>query len=120
MKKRFLFSAFILVLSIALVACGKNYDKEIEEVSKLHADSWNSDMSGDAKKFDEATTNFYVYEEGMVIILVYRPIKNSDFLSYRLYRKNETTGKYEEDYKTKPKRFMKENKPDYKEENLKE
>ncbi|HEA4303515.1 TPA: cystatin-like fold lipoprotein, partial [Staphylococcus aureus] len=55
-----------------------------------------------------------------VITLTYKPIKDSDTLWTSLYRKNETTGKYEEDFNAKPEKFMKEHEPDYKEENLKE
>ncbi|EZV55559.1 hypothetical protein V074_02847, partial [Staphylococcus aureus 2010-60-1240-1] len=35
MTKRFLLITFILILSVALIACGKKYDKEIDEVSKI-------------------------------------------------------------------------------------
>ncbi|WP_215388238.1 cystatin-like fold lipoprotein [Staphylococcus aureus] len=120
MKKGFLISAFILVLSIALVACGKSYDKEIEEVVSLEQKDRNSNSDKEFRKYERKESDIYVYQDGKVITLSYKPFKDSDMLSTRVYRKNETTGKYEEDYNAKPKKFMKENKPDYKEENLKE
>ncbi|HGO2072827.1 cystatin-like fold lipoprotein [Staphylococcus aureus] len=120
MRKRFLFITFILVISTALVACGKKYDKEIEEVSKLEENSIEKTKSDDDRKYKRETTNVYVYEDGKVITLTYKFRKDSDTLWTSLYRKNETTGKYEKDYNAKKKRYMKEHKPDYKEENLKE
>ncbi|EZY93601.1 hypothetical protein V044_02739, partial [Staphylococcus aureus S56_POEL] len=41
MTKRFLLITLILVISIALIACGKKYDKEIEEVTSLEAKDRN-------------------------------------------------------------------------------
>ncbi|WP_457806457.1 cystatin-like fold lipoprotein [Staphylococcus aureus] len=119
MRKRFLFITFILVISMALVACGNKYDKEIEEVSKMEEQDVKDSQLPDKRKYKRETTNFYVYEDGKVITLTYKKIKDSDTLVTRLYRKNETTGKFEEDYNAKKKRYMKEHKPDYKEENLK-
>ncbi|MCS5315202.1 MULTISPECIES: cystatin-like fold lipoprotein [Staphylococcus] len=120
MTKRFLLITLILVISTALIACGKKYDKEIEEVSKLENKSSKESQLKDTLEFKRDKSNIYVYNEGKVIALTYKSLKDSDTLWTSLYRKNETTGKYEEDYNAKPKKFMKENKPDYKEENLKE
>ncbi len=118
--KRFLSIVFILAISITLVACGKNYDKEIEEVSKLKNSQIEKAKLSNVNKFQRDKSNIYVYDNGAVIVLKYHFTKNSSSVSYALYRKDETAGKYEEDYNAKPKKFMKENKPDYKEENLKE
>ncbi|HDN3442145.1 TPA: cystatin-like fold lipoprotein [Staphylococcus aureus] len=120
MIKRFLLITFILTLSVALIACGKKYDKEIDEVSKIQEKEIEERQSTDNRKYKRETTNIYVYEDGKVITLTYKPIKNSDTVTTKLYRKNETTGKYEQDYDAKKERYMKEHKPDYKEENLKE
>ncbi|HHQ5170698.1 TPA: cystatin-like fold lipoprotein [Staphylococcus aureus] len=119
MTKRFLFITFVLVMSLALVACGNKYDKEIEEVSKLEEKSTN-DTSGGFNKYERKKSNINVYDDGKIITLSYKSKQDSVGLWTSLYRKNETTGKYEEDSNAKPKKFMKENKPDYKEENLKE
>ncbi|ACY11582.1 MULTISPECIES: cystatin-like fold lipoprotein [Staphylococcus] len=120
MTKRFLLITFILILSVALIACGKKYDKEIDEVSKIEAKKVEELKTPDERKYKRETTNVYVYEDGKVITLTYKFRKGSDTLVTRLYRKNETTGKYEQDYDAKKERYMKEHKPDYKEENLKE
>ncbi|NKO44247.1 cystatin-like fold lipoprotein [Staphylococcus aureus] len=120
MKKRFLFITFLLVISMTLVACGNKYNKEIEEVSKMEAQDVKDSELPDKREYKRDTTNFYVYEDGQVITLTYKSLKDSDTLWTSLYRKNETTGKYEQDYNAKKKRYMKEHKPDYKEENLKE
>ncbi|HAR2858376.1 TPA: cystatin-like fold lipoprotein [Staphylococcus aureus] len=120
MKKRFLISAFILILSIALVACGKEYDKEIEEVSKLEKEETEHAQSPETLKFERDKSNIHVYDDGKLITLSYKATKNGVGLSTSLYRKNETTDNYEKDYNAKLQKFMKENKPDYKEENLKE
>ncbi|MCT2557151.1 MULTISPECIES: cystatin-like fold lipoprotein [Staphylococcus] len=120
MTKRFLLITLILVISTALIACGKKYDKEIEEVSKLEEKSWNTDMISNAKKFDRNTSNFYVYNDGDIILVSYQSMKSTKDLSTSMYYKNKTTGNYSENINGKPKKFMKENKPDYKEENLKE
>ncbi|EZT29784.1 hypothetical protein V113_02726, partial [Staphylococcus aureus Tur-4] len=77
-------------------------------------------QSTDNRKYKRETTNVYVYEDGKVITLTYKSKKDNDMLVTRLYRKNETTGKYEEDFNAKSEKFMKEHQPDYKEENLKE
>ncbi|MCR0867622.1 DUF4467 domain-containing protein [Staphylococcus aureus] len=120
MRKRFLFITFILIISMALVACGKKYDKEIEEVSKLEKEYTDGAQSSSTAGFERKRSNIFVYEDGKVITLTYKSQKDSDMLSTSLYRKNETTGKYEEDYNANKKQYMKEHKPDYKEENLKE
>ncbi|EZY71366.1 cystatin-like fold lipoprotein [Staphylococcus aureus] len=120
MTKRFLLITFILILSVALIACGKKYDKEIDEVSKIEEKKIEERQSTDNRKYKRETTNVYVYEDGKVITLTYKSKKDNDMLVTRLYRKNETTGKYEEDFNAKSEKFMKEHQPDYKEENLKE
>ncbi|MCS4502370.1 DUF4467 domain-containing protein [Staphylococcus aureus] len=120
MTKRFLLMTLILVISTSLIACGKKYDKEIEEVSKLENTQIQKAKLSDANKFERDKSNIAVYEDGKVIILTYHFVKGSDSLTQSFYRKNETTNKYEEQSSEKPKKFMKENKPDYKEENLKE
>ncbi|HDP5859496.1 TPA: cystatin-like fold lipoprotein [Staphylococcus aureus] len=120
MRKRFLFITFILVMSMTLVACGKKYDKEIEEVSKIEAQKIEKTKINDDRKYKRETTNIYVYEDGKVITLTYKFRKGSDTLVTRLYRRNETTGKFEQDYNANEVKYAKEHKPDYKEENLKE
>lgn len=120
MTKRFLLITLILVVSTSLIACGKKYDKEIEKVSKLEEKSWNTDMISNAKKFDRNTSNFYVYNDGDIILVSYQSMKSTKDLSTSMYYKNKTTGNYSENINGKPKKFMKENNPDYKEENLKE
>lgn len=117
MTKRFLLITLILVISTALIACGKKYDKEIEEVSKLEKES-TKDRS--TKKFSRENSNFKVYENGKVIIVSYKSLDGNGVERNSFYRKNETTSKYEEDINAKIKRYERENKPDYKEENLKE
>ncbi|MCR0866977.1 DUF4467 domain-containing protein [Staphylococcus aureus] len=119
MTKRFLLITLILVISTALIACGKKYDKEIEEVSKLE-EKRTSDTSGDFNKFERKKSNINVYNDGKFITLSYKWDNDSTKLWTSLYGKNETTEKYEKVYNAKPEKFMKENKPDYKEENLKE
>ncbi|EZV59997.1 hypothetical protein V074_02269, partial [Staphylococcus aureus 2010-60-1240-1] len=111
---------FILILSVALIACGKKYDKEIDEVSKIEEKKIENWKDSDFRKYKRDTTNIYVYEDGKVITLTYKFKKDSDILTTDLYRKNETTGKYEEDDNVNKERYMKEHEPDYKEENLKE
>lgn len=120
MTKRFLLITLILVISTALIACGKKYDKEIEEVTSLEIKDRNDSSDTTFNKYERKKSNIYVYQDGKVIMLIYAPLKGNSELSTRMYLKNETTGKYEEDINGKPKKFMKENKPDYKEENLKE
>ncbi|MBH4735897.1 cystatin-like fold lipoprotein [Staphylococcus aureus] len=120
MTKRFLLMTLILVISTALIACGKKYDKEIEEVTSLEAKDRNDSSDPEFNKYERKKSNIYVYEDGKVITLTYAPFKGSSELSTRMYIKNETTGNYKEDINGKPKKFMKENKPDFKEENLKE
>ncbi|CAG9978519.1 TPA: cystatin-like fold lipoprotein [Staphylococcus aureus] len=119
MTKRILLMTLILVISTSLIACGKKYDKEIEEVSKLE-EKKTSDTSGGFNKYDRNKSNIYVFEDGKVIILAYKLSNKSSSLTYALYSKNETTDMYKEDNYGKPEKFMKENKPDYKEEHLKE
>ncbi|HDF0610412.1 TPA: cystatin-like fold lipoprotein [Staphylococcus aureus] len=119
MIKRFLLITFILVISTALIACGKKYDKEIEEVTKLESNSTKQSQLKDSLEFKRDKSNVNVYDGGVIITLTYKSLKDSDSLWTSVYRKNETTGKYEKDYNAKPKKIMKENKPDYKEENLK-
>ncbi|HHV8931151.1 TPA: cystatin-like fold lipoprotein [Staphylococcus aureus] len=120
MIKRILTITFILVISISLVACGKKYDKEIDEVTKLEAKDRNDSSDSTFNKYERKKSNIYVYQDGKVITLTYAPLKDNAELTTRIYFKNETTGKYEKDVNGKPKKFMKENKPDYKEENIKE
>ncbi|HHC9965981.1 TPA: cystatin-like fold lipoprotein [Staphylococcus aureus] len=120
MTKRFLLITLILVISTALIACGKKYDKEIEEVTSLEIKDRNDSSDTTFNKYERKKSNIYVYQDGKVIMLSYAPLKGNSELITRMYLKNETTGKYEKDINGKPKKFMKENKPDYKEENLKE
>ncbi|SCT28311.1 cystatin-like fold lipoprotein [Staphylococcus caeli] len=107
----------VLLLSIMflLAACGQKYDTEINEVTKLEkADRDNS------KKVDRKNSNFYVYEGGNVIVMSYQSLAGGTSIRSHLYKKNETTDKYEEDRNINAKKYMKNNEPDYKEENLKE
>lgn len=106
----------VLLLSIVmiLVACGQKYDKEIDEVTKLEKiDRDNSD------KVKRESSNYYVYENGNVIVMSYQSLAGGSSVGTYLYKKNETTDKYEEDRNIHVKEYMKDNKPDYKEENLK-
>ncbi|HHU6749135.1 TPA: cystatin-like fold lipoprotein [Staphylococcus aureus] len=117
MIKRILTITFILVISISLVACGKKYDKEIDEVSKLEKES-TKDRS--TEKFSREKADFKVYEDGKVIIVSYKSLDGNGVERNSFYKLNETTSKYEEDINVKIKTFERENKPDYKEENIKE
>jgi hypothetical protein len=119
MTKRFLLITLILVISTALIACGKKYDKEIEEVTSLEIKDRNDSSDTTFNKYERKKSNIYVYQDGKVIMLSYAPLKGNSELSTRMYLKNETTGKYEKDINGKPKEIYEENKPDYKEENLK-
>lgn len=111
----------VLLLSIVLLltACGKKYDKEIDEVAKIEKKSVESSGISDYRDFKRNSSDFYVYEDGKVITVTYKTFKNSDTKFTNLYRLNETSSKYEEDKNVHVKKYMKNNKPDYKEENLK-
>ena len=52
----------ILVISIALIACGKKYDKEIEEVTSLEAKDRNDSSDPEFNKYERKKSNIYVYE----------------------------------------------------------
>ncbi|ORI02824.1 hypothetical protein B5723_08045 [Mammaliicoccus sciuri] len=106
----------VLLLSIVMIlaACGQNYDKEIDEITKLEKiDRDNS------KKVKRNSSNYYVYENGNVIVMSYQSLMGGTSIRPHLYKYNETSEKYEEDRNIHVKEYMKENKPDYKEENLK-
>lgn len=118
MTRKALMCLIITVLSVSLVACGKKYEKEIEEVTNLEAKDRNDVSDKNFNKYERKNSDIYVYEDGSVITLTYKALKDNDNTASRLYRKNETTGKYEKDYNAKPKKYMKSHEPDYKEENL--
>lgn len=104
----------LLSIMFLLAACGHNYDKEIDEVVKLEkADRDNS------KEVTRKNSNFYVYDNGNVIVMSYKSLAGGSSMGTYLYKKNETSDKYEEDRNISAKKYMKNNEPDYKEENLK-
>lgn len=114
MKKYY---AFLLSLVLILGACGNKYDKEIDSVAK----EVNKDISKNDKEFvryDRDKANTYVYDDGNIIIINYKALKGSDTKIFDLYKKNQTTGDYEYESGA-AKKYMKNNEPDYKEENMK-
>ena len=107
----------MLGLALVLAGCGNKYEKEINSVAKVA----NKDISNDDKefvKYNKDKANTYVYDDGNIIIINYKAIKGSNTKVYDLYKKNQTSNEYE--YESgKAKRYMENNKPDYKEENMK-
>ncbi|RIM33688.1 cystatin-like fold lipoprotein [Staphylococcus caprae] len=114
MKKYY---AFLLSLVLILGACGNKYDEEIDSVAK----EVNKDISKNDQEFvryNKDKANTYVYDDGNIIILNYKSMKDSDVDVYKLYKKNQTTGDYEYESGA-AKKYMKNNEPVYKEENMK-
>ncbi|EOG8959655.1 cystatin-like fold lipoprotein [Staphylococcus pseudintermedius] len=118
MKKTFI---LFIILTFVLAACGKKYDEEITEVSNLEKqhDEQNKNKGEEDRMFKRSNADFKVYEDGKVIVVSDMPSKISDIISDTLYRKNDTTGKYEYDSNVNVYDYQKDNQPDYEENNLK-
>ncbi|MBS3277731.1 hypothetical protein KCW34_12750 [Staphylococcus aureus] len=59
MTKRFLLITLILVISTALIACGKKYDKEIEEVTSLEIKDRNDSSDTTFNKYEMVCQQFF-------------------------------------------------------------
>ncbi|WP_239733435.1 cystatin-like fold lipoprotein [Mammaliicoccus sp. J-M41] len=124
MKK---WSVLLLSFTLLLTGCGQTYDKEIKEVIKLEKKIF--DDMGEAKDSNDKSatrddSNINVYEDGNVITITNKPFKDFDSEVTSLYKRNETTGKYEREFNKyyesdESEKYMKEHKPDYQEENMK-
>lgn len=106
---------FTLVLS----ACGNKYEDEIDKVSSIEENHWNTQENETFKKFSKEKANFFVYEDGNVIAVTYNIVKDSDVETTDLFKLNETTGKYEEMDNVNPDEFQNNKKPDYELKNIK-
>ncbi|GAB0230414.1 cystatin-like fold lipoprotein [Staphylococcus pseudintermedius] len=115
MKKTFiLFISLIFVLA----ACGKKYDKEIEQVTKLEQKSVEDSQADNRKKVNRNSSDYKVYDNGNVITMTIVPFEDSDMTATRVYRLNKTNQKYEEDLSENVTEYQESNKPDYEENNL--
>ncbi|HAR6196585.1 TPA: cystatin-like fold lipoprotein [Staphylococcus pseudintermedius] len=113
--------SFILFMSLifVLAACGKKYDKEIEQVTKLEQKSVEESQLENVKKFERNSSDYKVYENGNKIVVSYNPFKDSETVMSDLFEKNQTSGDYEEVENVNVEKYQKNNKPDYEENNLK-
>ncbi|MBY7663563.1 MULTISPECIES: cystatin-like fold lipoprotein [Staphylococcus] len=116
MKKLFLlFISSVFILS----ACGNKYDKEIEKVTEMEKNFWNNESDKTFNKFERNKANFKVYNDGDVITVDYIAIKGDTTVDGDLFKKNQSTGKYEKQQNMNVSKYQKNNKPDYEENNLK-
>ncbi|KIX91228.1 hypothetical protein TP70_03455 [Staphylococcus microti] len=103
----------IIALVFVLTACGNKYESEIEKVSTLEKKHWNTQENETFKKFDENKADFYVYEDGKVVVVNYNILKDSDTMSADAFKINETTGEFEELDHFDEEEYQRNNKPDY-------
>ncbi|HDE5119647.1 TPA: cystatin-like fold lipoprotein [Staphylococcus aureus] len=112
---------FLLIISSVFIlsACGNKYDKEIEEVTKLEQESVKKSKLDDRRSVNRDSSDFKVYDDGNTITMSLMPDKNSDLEVTRIYKLNQTSGKYEEDLNENVTKYQKNNKPDFEENNMK-
>lgn len=106
--------ALLLSMIVLLAACGNKYDEEFDKIIKQERESRKESKF---KKPTRENSNFKVYEEGKVILLSY-VYDDENTIHYSLYKKNETSGDYEEEDHVNEEEYEKNNKPDYEENNM--
>ena len=113
----------LMVLTFISSACGNNenkYQEKIEKVQEIQAETHKVMKKKEdslVDQFDKRKANYYVFEDGKIIIVGYKLVKDSDKLFLATYEFENDKIYYKRDIN--PQDYIKEHKANYKEENLK-